>query len=322
MKRFKNILLVIEKESDDQQSAFHQAVTLAANNQAKITIIDLIEEIPKRHLHFLGKLFSQELDQEVVNTRREYLQSLTRSSEQEIDLIVRKTKGAPSIEIIRTVLKGKYDLVIKTSQVQRSLKTLLLGSTDMQLLRKCPCPVCIIKSGDDLKFQRILAAVDIEPSSDDQKMDDFNLELLEMATELAFSESCELHIVHAWLVLGQRMLDASRIEAKQKKIEAWIRDQKNEIEIRQRQLKENLDLLLKKKGMESLHPEIHMVEGVADDVIPLITHEKQVDLIVMGTVGRSGLSGLLMGNTAEQILSQINCSVLAVKPPGFVSPVS
>jgi len=42
----------------------------------------------------------------------------------------------------------------------------------------------------------------------------------------------------------------------------------------------------------------------------------------MGTVGRTGIPGLIMGNTAESILNNIGCSVLAVKPPGFVSPVT
>ena len=46
-----------------------------------------------------------------------------------------------------------------------------------------------------------------------------------------------------------------------------------------------------------------------------------VDLVVMGTVGRTGLKGLIMGNTAETILRSVRCSVLAVKPEGFVTPV-
>jgi nucleotide-binding universal stress UspA family protein len=46
-----------------------------------------------------------------------------------------------------------------------------------------------------------------------------------------------------------------------------------------------------------------------------------MDLIVMGTVARTGLGGLLIGNTAESVLQRVDCSVLAVKPEGFVSPV-
>jgi nucleotide-binding universal stress UspA family protein len=47
----------------------------------------------------------------------------------------------------------------------------------------------------------------------------------------------------------------------------------------------------------------------------------QADLVVMGTIARTGISGFIIGNTAESILDQLTCSVLAVKPPGFVTPV-
>jgi nucleotide-binding universal stress UspA family protein len=42
----------------------------------------------------------------------------------------------------------------------------------------------------------------------------------------------------------------------------------------------------------------------------------------MGTVAHSGVGGLFIGNTAEAILEPIECSVLAVKPEGFETPVS
>ena len=56
-------------------------------------------------------------------------------------------------------------------------------------------------------------------------------------------------------------------------------------------------------------------------MIPAFVHEQSVDLVVMGTVARSGVSGIIMGNTAEQILDQLGCSVLALKPEGFVCPI-
>jgi nucleotide-binding universal stress UspA family protein len=46
-----------------------------------------------------------------------------------------------------------------------------------------------------------------------------------------------------------------------------------------------------------------------------------VDLIVMGTVARIGIPGLIIGNTAESIFEQVKCSVLAIKPDGFETPV-
>jgi hypothetical protein len=59
----------------------------------------------------------------------------------------------------------------------------------------------------------------------------------------------------------------------------------------------------------------------AYEVIPAMIRDIKADLVVMGTVARTGIPGFIVGNTAEMILSQIACAVLAVKPPGFVSPV-
>ena len=56
-------------------------------------------------------------------------------------------------------------------------------------------------------------------------------------------------------------------------------------------------------------------------MIPELAAKLEVGLIVMGTVSRTGVDGLLIGNTAEKILRQVDCSVLAVKPDGFITPV-
>ena len=56
-------------------------------------------------------------------------------------------------------------------------------------------------------------------------------------------------------------------------------------------------------------------------MIPGFAQKERVELIIMGTVGRTGISGFFIGNTAEAILGRVDCSVLAVKPPGFETPV-
>jgi nucleotide-binding universal stress UspA family protein len=50
--------------------------------------------------------------------------------------------------------------------------------------------------------------------------------------------------------------------------------------------------------------------------------DKDIDLLVMGTVCRTGIAGFLIGNTAEEVLNQVDCSVLTRKPVGFVTPVT
>ncbi|MDZ7749444.1 MAG: universal stress protein [Halofilum sp. (in: g-proteobacteria)] len=64
-----------------------------------------------------------------------------------------------------------------------------------------------------------------------------------------------------------------------------------------------------------------MHQGPAAEVVPTLAQELDAELVVMGTVGRTGIAGLLIGNTAETILERLASSVLAVKPPGFRTPV-
>ncbi len=70
-----------------------------------------------------------------------------------------------------------------------------------------------------------------------------------------------------------------------------------------------------------LRPQIHLVKGNPCKEISLLASKDNVDLIVMGSVARTGIPGFIIGNTAESILGQVKCSVLVVKPDGFVSPV-
>jgi len=77
-----------------------------------------------------------------------------------------------------------------------------------------------------------------------------------------------------------------------------------------------------KDSVDYLNPQLHLIKGDAKHIVPTTARELDVDLIVMGTVARTGITGFFMGNTAESILTQLDCSVLTVEPPGFISPVT
>ncbi len=91
-----------------------------------------------------------------------------------------------------------------------------------------------------------------------------------------------------------------------------------EPKIHKRAMKE---LLARYQGKD-LDLQTHLSEGNAEDVILSTAKQEHIELIVMGTVGRVGLPGFFIGNTAEEVLRQVDCSVLTVKPDGFVTPVT
>ena len=72
---------------------------------------------------------------------------------------------------------------------------------------------------------------------------------------------------------------------------------------------------------DAVKPKKHALKGLAHEVVTELTRTLSADLLVMGTVGRTGIPGFIIGNTAETIFGGIDCSVLAIKPAGFVSPV-
>ena len=87
------------------------------------------------------------------------------------------------------------------------------------------------------------------------------------------------------------------------------------------ELMDDLATWVGKDALDYVKLQMHLLKGNAKDEIPRLAGELQVDLIVMGTLARAGIPGFIMGNTAETILNRIDCSVLAVKPEGFVTPV-
>ena len=83
----------------------------------------------------------------------------------------------------------------------------------------------------------------------------------------------------------------------------------------------SIQQLVTNAGLTMTEQNVHLVRGEPAIEIPAFVRGHQADLLVMGTIGRRGLTGLMMGNTAEMVLHQVQCSVLAVKPANFVSPV-
>lgn len=64
---------------------------------------------------------------------------------------------------------------------------------------------------------------------------------------------------------------------------------------------------------------LHVVEGPADVVIPQMAHRLGAAVTVIGTVARTGLSGALIGNTAEVVLDALESDVLVLKPDEVIA---
>ena len=312
MQRFKNILFVADG-GPGQEQALSRALALARTNQSKITVMDVVDELldMPQFPHPLTFEDMEAAQEKLVEERRNSLEQLVSAAAEKypgVSTRIEVREGRLFIEAIKAVLDNDHDLVMKAASSDMGRIHRVFGSTDTKLLRKCPCPLWIVQQSDHKHFARILAAVEPDPNNPDAES--LNTLILDLATSLAGMENSELDVIHAWEVHGEVMLRRGHLPT-------GTVDQVLD-EMQAAHQKEMDELLA---PYSSTRIKVHLVKGDAGDAIIELAMENNVDLVVMGTVGRSGVPGLIIGNTAERVINGIDCSVLAVKPAGFISPV-
>ncbi|NKX45466.1 universal stress protein [Roseicyclus persicicus] len=316
MQRFKSILAVLTEDSL-AEVAFDRAIHLARVNGAALTLVDVIDQSPGEIGRLMAALTGQrgaEIEEDVLDYHRTRLAGFVERARAEgIEASEAILQGSPFVEVIRMVLREGHDIVIKGATAAPHGRGVLKGF-DMHLLRKCPCPVWMLTGPGDGHFDRILAAIDPEPTGDPAR-DRLDRLVLDLATSLAVRDAAELTVLHAWYLQEEQALRHGRYtKAYKGEVDALIAREQEAAQARVAALMSDYPQVPAER--------IVLAKGHPGDVIADYAEADRADAIVMGTVGRTGLSGFIMGNTAETILSRVRCSVIAVKPEGFVSPVT
>ncbi len=311
MDRFKSIL-VAASPGHLEPMTLRAAVKLAETNAAHLTMLDVVAPAARmlKHIEVEGRVV--DIQAALLRDREDRLRRLVENTRGSTDTEVSVNVGEPFLEVIRHVLTHGNDVVIVGTSEVGSGELPNLESGVMHLLRKCPVPVWVMRPSRARKL-RILALVDPDPS--DHVRDGLNDLVLELATSLTRRESAELHVGHAWGLEGEATLRTSAYVALPGEVVDAMVDSARSLH------REQLDLLTDRHPVAEVGAAVHMVPGDPRKVLPRLAERLDIGLIVMGTVARTGLSGLIMGNTAESILRSVSCSVMAVKPEGFVTPV-
>lgn len=308
MNSFKNILVATDTRLD-LHPIVDEAVHLAQQNGATLKLVDVVPELP-----WTARMMVREhaaLQQMLGTKRQEMLDALAVPiREQGLDVETKLLWGQTSVEIIREVLRGRHDLVLRVAKGHESRQKGFFGTTGRRLLRECPCAVWLVADAESPDYKHIMACID---TSTGHELDfELNRKVYELTSTIGRQNAARSSIVHAW---GMDAEERFQRQMTRRSFEELL-DQRRDY------VKRLLDQFLGSLGVEVNGPDIHLLKDDPAQAIPLFARENDVDLIVMGTVARSGLLGLLIGNTAERILNAINCSVLAVKPDSFVSPIT
>jgi nucleotide-binding universal stress UspA family protein len=311
---FKNILLFIEPNISNK-SMLECALSISQKFGSRVSLIAVMQPLPKLVELAILENYANDIS---AAKRNDSNQALTLASDffnsHSIDVNTDVIEGIPFVEIIYQVAQHHYDLVmIMADNHKSSISEKFFGSTQMHLLRKCPCPVWIVKPNSGPIFKRILTPVDA--TSEDDADDSLNRSLVQATKAMLKSGNESINFIQVWSVYGEGFL-SSRGGISEETINHL---RKKTLE----EYKQNLELVISEQDWDKAKVNRYLPRSnyPAEEIIKLVEQEN-IDLLIMGTVCRTGIAGFIIGNTAEKVLNEVSCSVLAFKPEGFVSPVT
>jgi len=320
---YKDILLVLTP-GIDTAATLGYAVTLAEDNQAALTVVEVLTETSTSDEQGEGVSSPDELEEQMEESRCLRLKKLVTGLQTTLDVQVKVLVGRSHEEVTREVVSNGRDLVLKIAEGGHGLRESLFGNNDSWLLKTCPCPVLLIRSipPKPYRHRRICAGIYQDENPGGHRDDRYviNHKILEQASWLATAQFAELHVVHAWEAYGEQDLRSGR--------SPFHFEADSYVEREQKRNKEAMDKWVSelRESMESdvlpaFNPMCHLVKGNHRDEIIRLAISMEADLVVVGDLVHSEITNLFVENTAMAISKHLNCSILMVKPQGFVSPV-
>jgi universal stress protein E len=307
MKHFKKILICAHPDFTDMDIV-ERTANIAKHCNAQIKVLHVIGDYPEDLGEWWNVRDPEKLRAKIVRDRQSFLDGVVeRIKEIGVTKVESELRwGKEFLEITREVLRNHHDLVCLTSRRKSKLAKLLFECPSRDLLHYCPCALWITRAKVRKRFKRIVAAL-----GNKRKNEGLNTKILEAATAIADSEGSELHIIHAMPIYGRRGLKSERLSANLMKHLEQVR----------REIKEDFSPLLAESGRKLSEDQIHILTGSPVAAISEFVNVMGMDLVVMGARGHANIPQLVVGNTAERVLDELECGVLTVKPDNFVSVI-
>ncbi len=190
-------------------------------------------------------------------------------------------------------------LVIKDAKPEGVLTQAFGTPEDWRLLRQCDVPILLVKHDHSWEHGPIMAAVNAD--HEDYQHTQLNLAILDYSATFADYFSAELHLASAYPTTRLPIQDSGNGVTYEKSYNNTCINYARDYQL----------------GVNNIHVE----PGSAETVIPKLIKEQQIQLLVIGTHARTGISALAIGNTAEQLISHIDTDMLILQPRDHMPPL-
>lgn len=309
MNSYKNILVVADV-NNVEQSALARAFQIVRDlpNPALITFFLSIYDFSYDMTSMLSSEERDAMRRGVIQQREGWMKEVAQPYLKDgVEFNVKVVwHHRPYEAIIGEVFSGSHDIVLKATRQHDALESVFFTPTDWHLLRKCPCPVLLVKNHDWPVNGNIIASVHV--GSENTTHIALNESMVEQGLKFSKQLNAELFLVNSYPVTPANIT-----------VELPEFDPTSYTDAVRGFHLTAMKALRQKYGIDEEHTRVN--EGLPEDVIPKAAKELDVGLVILGTTGRTGLSAVFIGNTAENVIDKINCDVLALKPEGFISPL-
>jgi len=210
---------------------------------------------------------------------QKYLESIKlRALQEGVDCEVILREGDEPYRLIVNEAAGKKaDIIVIGRHGRTGLIKILMGKVAANVIGRAPCKVLVVPKAARIEYKKILVATD--------------------GSEHSVAATSE--------AIGIAKRTGSNIVA--------VSVAHSELELEE--AKKNVNKVLEMAQKEGIQVEEALVPiGRPYDVIVEIAGGRGVDLIVMGTYGKTGLKKLLMGSSTEKVVGLAGCAVLVAKP--------
>ncbi|GJM15887.1 MAG: universal stress protein [Thermodesulfobacteriota bacterium] len=209
-------------------------------------------------------------------------------------------KGKPSDKIREIAKRRKADLIVLGKHGHGFFESMLVGSETIKVLKGSHIPVLAVKDNKKTKaqFKKILVPIDLTHCSDTAVFYALNLAQLTGAV---------VKVVHVLrLDMYAQDLPASALE---------IVIEQTEKALKKRVLKIKKDFENKNRSSDNVKITNEVIHGMSEAVtISNYSEKNNIDLLVIHTHGRTGITRFLLGSVTERVISRSKCSVLAIRP--------
>lgn len=191
--------------------------------------------------------------------------------------------------------KHNFDLVIKTASATLADVN---DSDDWQLLRKLPCPL-LLSMKKHWRKSNLSALVTVDAACTGDLQQTVNASVLQQAGAIQTALALNLHA--AYVIPINKALS-----------ELAITERDAVLNSKGEEAGQQLKTLVDNSGLKQVTA--HVLAGSPAEEISKLANKQKYDLVIMGSVGRTGVKGLLLGNTAEKTIANLREDLLVVKP--------